>query len=206
MYLSVVGDGAFVRAALEGLVEILKRFAAPTGARGSVLFMWGGLIIIGFLFITFLFRSAIVGDLAPVANARSPAPRVTLPGVRPPPGTRDMLLPTLRDRTFERGRTAGRDAGSNLDQALATLHAAGFDARIILSGPRHKRVRAYRCADGCAEKGASRSCEYARGLLVGAFESITGDVAKVDEVTCVASGGAHCEFEVRHSPLVQVVG
>lgn len=205
MYLSAVGDGAFVRAALEGLIEVLKRFAAPTGARGSVLFMWGGLIIIGFLFITFLFRSAIVGDLAPVANARSPAPRVVLPGNRPPAGARDLLLPPQRDRTFERGRAVGRDAGTRLDQALAALHAAGFDVRITLSGPQHKRIRAYRCPDGCGAGGSVGSCEYARGLLVGAFEAVTGDVAKVEEIACSGAGAGHCEFDVRHAPLVQVV-
>ena len=34
-----IGDGAIVRAALDALVTLLRTFASPTGARGSVLLM-----------------------------------------------------------------------------------------------------------------------------------------------------------------------
>lgn len=203
MSLGVIGDGAIVRAALEALVEFLKRFAAPTGTRGSVLFMWGGLIIIGFLFLTFLFRSAIVGDLAPVANARTPAPRVLLPGAPPPANAEAIPAPSgkrMRD-PFDAGRLAGHDAGARtLDAALGAMHALGLDGRIIGSGPERKRFRAYACIS-CAK--GDDTCEFERGLLAGTFETLGGKLAKVEEVACRRRGDAHCEFEIRHAPLRQ---
>ena len=191
-----------MRAALEALVGFLKRFAAPTGARGSVLFMWGGLIIIGFLFLTFLFRSAIVGDLAPVANGRTPIPRALLPGKPAPGGVPALVPPAGKGARFEAGRAAARDVEGGLDQALATLHASGFDARILLSGRESKRLRAYRCP-ACAAEGEG-ACEYARGLLAGAFEAVTGELAKVEETACRREGAPHCEFEGRHAPFPEV--
>lgn len=203
LVLAQMGDGAIVRAALDAMVEFLKRFAAPTGARGSVLFMWGGLIIIGFLFMTFLFRSAIVGDLAPVANGRTPMPRVLLPGMRS--SVQPLRLASSADRSFDGGRLAARDGRPrDIDAALGALHASGFDARVVLSGPEHKRVRAYLCP-ACGEGSDLFGCEYARGLLAGAFEAITDEVTKVEEVACRHERAPYCEFIVHHARRIRVV-
>ena len=198
LLLAALGDGAFVREATEAVVQVLKRFAAPTGTRGSVLFMQGGLIILGFLFLTFLFRSAIVGDLAPVANGRAPVPRVLLPGRTPPP---DPRRARQHAPSFDDGRREGRAAGRTLDEALDALRADGLDLRILESDGQRKRVRLYRCAS-CSE-GLS-SCERERGLLAGCFEGVTGELAKVEEALCAREGAPYCEFEIRHGPRVRV--
>lgn len=200
-FTAVLGDGALVRAALEALIDFLKNFAAPTGARGSVLFMWGGLIIIGFLFLTFLFRSAIVGDLAPIANARAPVPRTLLPG-QPAP-TSPARVNATRRGGFDMGRAASRDAVGTIDQTLAALSEAGLEVRVLQSRSGWKRLRAYACRS--CDTGDADDCEYERGLIAGAFEALSlGAVAKVDEVVCRRAGASHCEFEVEHARLVEV--
>lgn len=195
----VVGDGAIIRAGLDALLDVLHKFAAPTGERGSVLLMSGGLIVLGFLFLAFLFRSAIVGDLAPVANARLPAPRVVLPPTSPP-----LVQLELPPRPFESGREAGRAASPVVDRAFEHVAKHGADARIVQSSANWKRVRVYGCTT-CASKRGRRGCEYERGLLAGAFEALTGDLAKVHEIACASRGDPHCEFEVRHAALPEVV-
>lgn len=193
----VVGDGAIVRAGLAAVLDFLHRFAAPTGERGSILLMSGGLIVLGFLFIAFLFRSAIVGDLAPVANGRAPTPRARLP-----PRTDVPLAPTrpLPRDPFAAGREAGRAAEPALDLALDKLQALGADARIIQSSVQWKRVRLYRCLS-CQHGASADGCEHERGLLAGAFESLSGDLVKVHETRCHGRGEPFCEFEIRHAPL-----
>lgn len=198
MFLAALGDGSIVRSLLDAVVDFLRRFAAPTGARGSLLLMWGGLIILGFLFLTFLFRSAIVGDLAPVANGRTPVPRVLLPGRASPSGA--SAAPPPARAGFAWGRREGRNLGATLDEALEGLRVQGIDARILTTHVDDKRIRLYRCAS-CAS--ARRDCEAERGLLAGAFERVTGQVAKVDEVVCARAGAPYCEFLVRHAPLVR---
>lgn len=187
------GDGAIIRAGLDALFDVLGKFAAPTGERGSILLMSGGLIVLGFLFLAFLFRSAIVGDLAPVANARAPTPRIL-----PPP--RDARAPfaarAIPPRAFDAGRSAGRGAEPSLDAAFAHLREHGADARILQSNASWKRVRVYRCSS-CQH--GTRECEYERGLLAGAFERVTGELAKVHEATCATRGDAYCEFDVSHA-------
>lgn len=192
----VVGDGAIARAVLGALVDLLHRVAAPTGARGSVLLMTGGLIVLGFLFLSFLFRSAIVGDLAPVANARAPLPRIRPPAAasarapaRLPPGD-----------PFVAGRRLGREAPDALDPGIDRIREHGADARILESDERRKRIRLYACPS-CDAGGDARGCEYERGLLAGVFETLSGDVVRVREAACRARGAHHCEFEVLHAPL-----
>lgn len=191
------GDGAIIRAGLDALLDLLGKFAAPTGERGSVLLMSGGLIVLGFLFLAFLFRSAIVGDLAPVANARAPTPRI-LP---PPRDTRAPLAArAIPQRAFDAGRSAGRGAEPALDAAFDHLREQGADARVLQSNAHWKRVRIYRCSS--CQHGV-RECEYERGLLAGAFERITGELAKVHESACAAQGAAFCEFDVRHAAIAE---
>lgn len=196
----VLGDGGFVRAGSAALVDFLHRYAAPTGARGSVLLMAGGLLVLGFLFTAFLFRSAIVGDLAPVANARRPLPRAILPGER-----RANLLEArgVAPVEFDAARKLGFETGATLDESLDALAAMGIEARVLQSRGTLKRIRLYRCAS-CASGQPPIGCEHERGLLAGAFERLTGDVAKVHEVACVAQGAHYCEFEVRHAPLLRL--
>lgn len=188
----VVGDGSLVRRSLDALVEFLRIFAQPTGARGSVVLMSGGLILLGFLFLAFVFRSAIVGDLAPIAHARPASPRAKLPPALAP---RD---PTRRGtpRAFEDGRDVGRGVPVALDDALDALRAQGLDARVLQTRDGWKRVRAYRC--GTCDLAEAR-CDFERGLLAGAFETLSGDIPTVRETTCRSAGGLHCEFEVRHA-------
>lgn len=197
----VVGDGAIVRAGLEAVLDFLHRFAAPTGARGSILLMSGGLIVLGFLFLALIFRSAIVGDLAPVANGRAPTPRALAP---PRAGVATTPARALPRGPFEAGRAAARDVEGDLDYAFELLREQGADARILQSNAQWKRVRVYRCLS-CQHDAAARGCEYERGLLAGAFESLTGDLVKVHEIACVAQGAPACDFEVRHAPLVPAV-
>ncbi|HET6403659.1 MAG TPA: 4-vinyl reductase [Candidatus Thermoplasmatota archaeon] len=181
------------------MLDLLDKFAAPTGERGSILLMSGGLIVLGFLFLAFLFRSAIVGDLAPVANARLPTPRAMLP-----PVAAHVVAPRAIPRdAFEQGRETGRKASPIVDKAFDHLRAHGLDARILQSNMHWKHVRVYACAS-CAAGASARGCEFERGLLAGAFEAMTGDLAKVHETACVARGDAHCEYEVRHAPLLEV--
>lgn len=193
------GDGAIVRKVLDAIVSFLSDFAAPTGARGSILLMAGGLVVLGFLFLAFVFRSAIVGDLAPVANARAPIPRVLLP----PRGVDAVAVPrgeAVGD--FSAGRREGRGVEQGLDGVFDLLRAQGSDARILESGAMRKRVRLYRCAScvaGVQRKG--RGCEHERGILAGGFETLTGELAKVHETTCAGAGGEWCEFEVQHAPM-----
>lgn len=194
----VLGDGAIVRAGLGFLLDALHKVAAPTGARGSVLLMAGGLIVLGFLLLALLFRSAIVGDLAPVANGRAPTPRALLP----PRAESASAAPAraLPRAPFDAGRASARDVDGALDDALDLLRAQGADVRILQSGDRWKRVRVYRCLT-CQHRASAGGCEHERGLLAGAFEALSGDLVKVHEVACHGAGAPHCEFDVRHAPL-----
>jgi predicted hydrocarbon binding protein len=195
----VLGDGSFVRDGLAAVVDFLHRYAAPTGARGSVMLMAGGLLVLAFLFTAFLFRSAIVGDLAPVANARRPLPRARLPGERPRGVIEARGAPPVR---FDAARRLGHEAATGLDEAFEEMAALGVDARIVQSRSTWKVVRVHRCAS-CEAGVAEAGCENERGLLAGVFERLTGDLAKVEEVACVAGGAAHCEFEIRHAALLR---
>ena len=195
-----VGDGSMVRAGLDAVLDLLHKFAAPTGERGSILLMSGGLIVLGFLFLAFLFRSAIVGDLAPVANARLPAPRAILPPLSQPV----VALRTIPANAFDAGREAGRTSSPLIDRAFEQLRKNGVDARILQSNMHWKHVRVYACAS-CAREHNAPGCEFERGLLAGSFESMTGDLAKVHETACAARGDPFCEFEVRHAPVMEVV-
>lgn len=195
-----LGDGAIVRSVLDAFVGFLHRFAAPTGARGSVLLMTGGLIILAFLLLALLFRSAIVGDLAPSSNGRVPSPRALMPPRAPrgPPST------PLSPGGFAAGRATGASLGAvTLDVAFESMRLHGADARILQSGETWKRVRLYRCLT-CQHGAHARGCEHERGLLAGAFEAITGELAKVHETACSTQGVAFCEFEIRHAPLAEV--
>ena len=198
-----LGDGAFVRAALEAIIDFLGRFASPTGARGSILLMTGGLVVLGFLFLVFTFRSAVVGDLAPIANARAPLPRV-----KDPPSGRvvvaQVAAPVPDGDAFGDGRLLGRKPRGNVDEALDALAALGSDARILESDATRKRIRLYRCAS-CANGDGAHGCERERGFLAGTYEAMTGQLAKVDEVLCASRGDPYCEFEVRHAVLLRVV-
>ena len=195
-----VGDGSMVRAGLDAVLDLLHKFAAPTGERGSVLLMSGGLIVLGFLFLAFLFRSAIVGDLAPVANARLPTPRAILPPMSEPV----VALRSIPPDAFDAGREAGRTSSPLIDRAFEQLRKNGVDARILQSNMHWKLVRAYACAS-CAQGEHARGCEFERGLLAGAFESMTGDLAKVHETACAARGDAYCEFEIRHARILEAI-
>lgn len=194
-----VGDGSMVRAGLDAVLDLLHKFAAPTGERGSILLMSGGLIVLGFLFLAFLFRSAIVGDLAPVANARLPTPRAILPPLTEPVAS----ARSIPADAFDAGREAGRTTSPLIDRAFEQLRKNGVDARILQSNMHWKHVRVYACAS-CAQGRATAACEFERGLLAGSFESMTGDLAKVHETACTARGDAYCEFEVRHAPVLEV--
>src|SRR5581483_851215 len=195
----VLGDGSFVRDGLRALLDFLHRYAAPTGARGSVLLMAGGLLVLAFLFTASLFRSTIVGDLAAVANARRPLPRARLPDERPPAKVAATAAPV----PFDAARRLGHESAIGLDEAFEELAALGVDARIVQSRATRKVVRLYRCAT-CAMARAPVGCEHERGLLAGAFERLTGDLAKVEEIACRARGAPCCEFEVRHAPLLRI--
>lgn len=187
-----------MRGALGALLEFLHRFAEPTGTRGSVLLMTGGLIVLGFLFLAFIFRSAIVGDLAPVANARAPVPHAELPAARAGARTSASVLP------FDEARArAAAEREPWLDLALDRLQTEGLDAKVLRSTAESKVVRAYACLS-CEREARGTpfgGCEHERGLLAGAFEALTGDLAKVEEIACRAGGAPHCEFHVRHAPL-----
>jgi hypothetical protein len=194
-----MGDGAIVRAGLDALLDLLGQFAAPTGARGSILLMTGGLIVLGFLFLAFLFRSAIVGDLAPVANARAPTPRIHLP---PPPMRATGATGALPPHPFEAGRAAGQKATGTVDDAMALARGLGADARILQSNAHFKCIRVYRCPT-CQHGAQAAGCEYERGLFAGAFGSVSGELAKVHESACVGRGAPFCEFEVGHAALME---
>jgi hypothetical protein len=195
------GDGAVVRSVLGAIVGFLRDFASPTGSRGSILLMAGGLVVLGFLFLAFLFRSAIVGDLAPVANARAPIPRVALP---PRPGA-EPGKPLRAGLDFGAGRETGRGAAEGVDSVFDVLRSQGSEARILESGALRKRVRLYGCASCAAGLASKRGgCDHERGILAGGFEALTGELAKVHETACVAAGADHCEFEVQHAPLRSV--
>lgn len=194
-----VGDGSFVRAGLDALLGVLHKFAAPTGERGSILLMSGGLIVLGFLFLAFLFRSAIVGDLAPVANGRIAAPRALLPPSASDPPLARRAIPS---EAFDAGRELGRKGGGVVDRGFEQLRTNGVDARILQSNMHWKHIRLYDCAS-CAQRESARGCEFERGLLAGMFESMSGDLAKVHETACAARGDAYCEFEIRHARLLE---
>lgn len=196
----VLGDGQVVRDGLSAMVDFLHRYAAPTGARGSVLLMAGGLLVLAFLFTAFIFRSTIVGDLAPVANARRPLPRARLPEER----TRTAIPANpVAPSAFEAARKLGHETATGLDDTFEQLSAMGVEARIVQSRATWKVVRLYRCAT-CKDGIPVLGCEHERGLLAGAFERLTGELAKVEEVACVARGSPHCEFEVRHAPMLRL--
>ncbi|MEA3201046.1 MAG: hypothetical protein QOE90_2474 [Thermoplasmata archaeon] len=197
----VLGDGTYVRDGLSAMVDFLHRYAAPTGARGSVLLMAGGLLVLTFLFTAFLFRSTIVGDLAPVANARRPLPRARLPGERPRAAAGPARATPV---PFDAARKLGHESATGLDEAFDELAGMGVEARIVQSRATQKLVRLYACAS-CAQGGAGISgCEHERGLVAGVFERLSGELAKVEEVACAARGAPHCEFEVRHAPLLRI--
>jgi predicted hydrocarbon binding protein len=196
----VLGDGQFVRSWLGALVDFLHRYAAPTGARGSVLMMAGGLLVLSFLFTAFLFRSNIVGDLAPVANARRPLPRARLPG-EPAPSARVGVV--AEPVTFQDARRLGHELSSGFDDAFHAMAELGVEARVIHSLAGRKLVRLYRCAS-CSTHAPPIGCEHERGLLAGAFERLSGELCKVEEVACAMQGAAFCEFEVRHAPLRRI--
>lgn len=207
----VVGDGTIVRAALDALLGLLRNFAAPTGTRGSILLMSGGLIVLGFLFLAFLFRSAIVGDLAPVSNARVATPRSMLPSAT---ASLVTVTPQIPAHAFDRGRDIGAKAPSTFDGAFDALRGHGVDARIMQSNGTWKRVRVYRCVSCLASQRGTREwspipqaegCEFERGLLAGALEAVTGDLVKAHETSCVARGDPYCEFDLRHVPVAEVV-
>lgn len=159
--------------------------------------MTGGLVVLGFLLLAFVFRSAIVGDLAPIANARAPTPRARLP---PPPASARVPVRPLPPKPFAAGREAGRGAPPTLEGAFETLLMHGADARLLESDGARKRVRLYQCLT-CQHGRHAGGCEHERGLLAGAFEAMTGDLAIAEEVACRGRGDEHCEFEVRHAPL-----
>lgn len=187
-----IGDGEIVRVVLDAMVAFLRGFASPTGARGSVLLMTGGLVVLGFLFLAFLFRSAIVGDLAPIANANRPLARALLPprwspGAAPAAASGDE---------FSRARALARKAHPTLDGVFALLAKEGAQVRVMQSGATRKLVRVYASA---------LPCERVRGLLAGGFESLTGELAKVDEVHCRAMGSSCCEFDVRHAVVLRMI-
>ena len=204
------GDGRIVREVLGALVDFLRDFAAPTGARGSILLMAGGLVVLGFLFLAFVFRSAIVGDLAPVANARAPIPRVLLPPRAGGGETTFVRAAAVPASGFRSGREQGRGQAveaplEGVDGVFELLRAQGAEARILESSATRKRVRLYRCAS-CASGVATRGggCQHERGILAGGFEALTGELAKVHERACAGAGAPHCEFEVLHAPLRSV--
>lgn len=198
-----LGDGAVVRAGIQLVLDFLARFASPTGARGSILLMTGGLVVLGFLFLAFTFRSAIVGDLAPVANSRAPLPRV-----KDPPTGRVYVAPVVAPvpdtDAFGDGRILGRKPRRDIDEALESLSTLGADARVLESGATRKLVRLYRCGS-CAAGDGALGCERERGFLAGTFEAMSGQLAKVDEVSCASRGSPYCEFEVRHAVILRVV-
>lgn len=196
-----IGDGSIVRAGLDAFLDLLQNFAAPTGERGSVLLMSGGLIVLGFLFFAFLFRSAIVGDLAPVSNGRLASPRALLPTADAPTLAHARTIPPA---PFESGREIGRQARAGVDAAFDLLGENGVEGRILRSNMHWKSIRLYACAS-CAQGANARGCEFERGLLAGAFERMSGDLCKVHETACVARGDPFCELEVRHAPLIEVV-
>lgn len=187
-----------MRAGLDQIVEFLRLFASPTGARASVLMMTGGLVVLGFLFLVFVFRSTIVGDIAPRANGRRIMARARLPLPAPLAPTRGAP----ERPSFQSARQLGRSAKPTLDSVFETFLKNGVDARIIQSQATWKRIRVYRCPSCAAELDA---CESERGLIAGAFETLTSQLAKVEETACVAHGAAYCEFDVRHATLVRVM-
>lgn len=191
--LLVLGDGAIVRSALDGLIAALHQVAEPTGSRGSILLMAGGLVVLGFLFVSFLFRSAIVGDLAPSATRRTPNPRAVLPG--------DSRTASARPLEFHAAREAGRALAGPFDAAIDELRRHGMEARILLSDGRSKHVRLYECVSCGADVSG---CEHERGLLAGLFEARGGGVVRVHEVSCRRDGGDHCEFEITHASALVV--
>ncbi|HWH09129.1 MAG TPA: 4-vinyl reductase, partial [Candidatus Thermoplasmatota archaeon] len=151
----------------------------------------------------FTFRSAVVGDLAPIANARAPLPRV-----KEPPAGRVVVAqapaPVADADAFGDGRLLGRKPRADVDEALDALAALGSEARILESDATRKRIRLYRCAS-CASGEGVHGCERERGYLAGAFEALSGQLAKVDEVACASRGEPYCEFEVRHALVLRVV-
>lgn len=153
--------------------------------------MSGGLVILGFLFMTFLFRSAVVGDVASEAHRRARTPSVVMPPARPP-----ALSGAATGAPFDEGRARGRDAPPELDAALAQMPGLGFgDARILQARGEAMHVRIY--ASG------PTACEHVRGYLVGSLERMYGAPVKVDETSCRDHGALHCEFLARH-PLREV--
>lgn len=153
--------------------------------------MTGGLIVLGSLFLSFVFRSAIVGDLASAALARPPTQRAMLPGT--------TTAPSALVRDFEAARERGRAAPARLDDALDHVRTQGVDARIVGSSAERKHVRVYGCAS-CARGENELGCDHERGLLAGAFEAIGAELARVHETVCQRDGDAYCEFEVKHAP------
>lgn len=184
-----VGDGAIARAFLDLLVDFLRNYAGPTGARGSILLMAGGLVVLGFLFMIFIFRSAVVGDLASTSNQRGRAPSALMPPRQAP-----LRIAVGATDAFGEGRQMARQATGGLDEMLGAMTGLGLGApRILRARAENMHLRVY--AEGDA---GGATCEQVRGYLVGALESLLGAPVKVDESACRASGAAHCEFMVRH--------
>lgn len=170
-------------------MEFLRNYAGPTGARGSILLMAGGLVVLGFLFMIFIFRSAVVGDLAPVANQRDRPPAVLMPPEQPP-----MRIAVRAEDPFAEGRQMARRTTGGLEEALDGMASFGLgEPRILRARSDWMHVRVY--ADGDA---GGTTCEHVRGYLVGALERVVGAPVKVDESACRASGAPACEFVARH--------
>jgi hypothetical protein len=148
--------------------------------------MSGGLVVLGFLFLTFIFRSAIVGDLAPTANERGAPPTARMPPVEPP----YVRVPASHDE-FSAARQLARKAPRSLDAALETMGAQGLgEPRILQATAESTRIRVYARGHG--------GCDAMRGYLVGAFEGLVGAPVKADEVACRRTGEPDCEFLLRH--------
>lgn len=155
--------------------------------------MSGGLVVLGFLFLIFIFRSAIVGDLAPTAHQRGPPPRAKMPPATPPL----VKQAGSGEAAFSGARQLGRKAEPNLDTALNAMPLLGFgDPRILDATPEWMRVRVY--ANG------QPACDAARGYLVGVLERAIGGPVKADEVECRHANTGHCDFVIRH-PLRKVM-
>ena len=97
-----------------------------------MLLMTGGLVILGFLFLALLFRSAIVGDLAPVANAQRP-----LPHLEP------VLLAVLEERPP--GHVLHHEVGQAVVRGAAVEQTG--DARVPQRGQEIKKVGGFAVGD-----------------------------------------------------------
>lgn len=108
-----------------------------------------------FLFLALLFRSAIVGDLAPVANPRRPLPRARLPpsgaAMRARQTPRPAPTASAKRDEFSVARALARKAHPTLDGAFALLAHEDADARVMQSAAMHELVRVYASRVPCCE-------------------------------------------------------